>query len=130
MKKAFFLPLICFFLMFLPLKANGLEDVIVSAQANEYAVTGSPIVCSIMVTHESDQKIDERSFKLGKDPIKVEFIKNVQISPDSKLIISIYKFTIDPKMPGSYTLPSVSVNVGGNVYSSYESFYDVQGGVF
>lgn len=127
--KALYWIIPCFLLVIFSLRGAGLEEIVITSQANEYAVSGNPIVCSIIVTHEKDQKVDEKSFKLGEDPVVVEFIKDVQMSPDSNLIVSIYKFTLGPKLPGTYTLPPVTVVVGGNSYSSLESTYDVQGKV-
>jgi hypothetical protein len=117
------------FCLMVPLSLFAQNDIVVTSEAGEYAVAGKPINGSVTVTHEKNQKIDEKSFKLGEDPIPLEFIKEVKISPDSDLIISIYQFTIPPKRPGRYVLPPVTVTVGGKQYTSLESIFDVNSGL-
>lgn len=99
----------------------GGGDIQVNAQVlDRYTdiVPNKPINASIMITHDSNEKVDEDSFRLGDKPIQVGFIKSEKISPYSTLEVSIYQFKIDGKPTGIYTLSPVFVKVGGKQYQS------------
>lgn len=112
-----------FYLVF-PLKLFS-QDVNVSSEADQYAIAGKLIQGTVSVTHDSSQKIDTNSFKLGEDPIKVEFVKEVKLSERSTLVITIFKFNIEPQKEGLQFLPPVTATVDGKEYTSYESTYQV-----
>lgn len=104
------------------------SDVQVSSQADQINIYEKhPIKGMITVTHDENVKIDESSFLMENKPIKVEFVQNTKISPDNPLTITIYRFEIPEKPKGLYVLPEVSVKVGGKVYRSFPTSYEVRG---
>ena len=109
-----------------PIKAFSLGANAVSIEANQYVSVGQPIEVSVMVTHEKTSKVELESFKLGDEPLTVRFAKEVSMSENSDLVISIYKFLIKPKKKGLYTIPPVSVKIGGKEFASFEGSYTVQ----
>lgn len=84
-----------------------------------------PLKGMISITHNRNDQVDESSFRLDKKPLNVQFVQEVQISSTSPLVISYYQFTLDGKPKGLQILPSVSVKVGGSVYKSAPSTYQV-----
>jgi len=105
------------------------QDVVVSAEIESKGVVGMPIKGSVTVTHDKEKKVDINSFRLGDDPLDVEFVKEVQISPGSPIVVSIYHFTLEPKTEGLHQLREISVSVGGEVYRSFSLTYEVESGV-
>lgn len=73
----------------------------------------APITGTLMVTHNDNLKVDVASIRMGNDPLKVKFVKNVTLSASDKLSISIYEFELAGKKKGNYTLDPISVSVGG-----------------
>lgn len=121
--KRVFILIVC---MLFPFNVFSLETNSVSVEADQYAVSGQPIEVSVMVTHERTSKVDLNHFKLGENPLKVRFVKDISLSENSNLIISIYKFTLRPQKKGLYSIPPVTVKIGGKTYASYEASYDVR----
>ncbi len=118
---------ICTILLMLmaPSLVFSLEVVSVAVEPDQYAVAGKPVDVSVMVTHRKTSKVDISSFKLDGKSLKVEFLKEIQMSEQSNLVISIYQFTVEAKKKGLYTLKPVSVRVNGIEYTSLESSYGV-----
>lgn len=87
-----------------------------------------PIRVLVTVTHPGDQTVDVGSFLLGSDPVAAEAIKEVRFSPENPLLLSFYRFQIPPKSSGRYLLPPVSVKVGGTLYRSISTNYEVKPG--
>lgn len=112
--------------LLMPICVFALEATKVSIEADQYAEVGVPIEVSILVTHEKSDKIDESSFKSGDKRLVVSFDREIPMSETSDLVISVYKYTILADKKGAHTIPSVSVNVGGKVYTSYEGSYNVE----
>lgn len=102
------------------------QEVVVSSKVEGTAHLGMPVDGVITITHDRSVVVDTSSFLLGGDPFKVEFLKDVQIASNLPLVISIYNFTIEPQEVGLQELPKVSVTVGGKVYHSYSSTYQVE----
>jgi len=102
------------------------QDVIVTSEIEDKGKVGMPLSGTITVTHDRKAKVDESSFLLGGEPIEVEYLKEVQVAPNSPLTISIYTFTLMPDEAGLKHLPPVSVYVGGSEYSSFASTYRVE----
>ncbi|MGA8165061.1 MAG: hypothetical protein WB791_08580 [Waddliaceae bacterium] len=116
-----------FFLAFLPSVIVGLQDVQVTAGIDQPGIVNQPVKGTITVTHDKNLEIDPQSFQLEGKPLEVEFLKTVQISPDSPLILSLYTFSMEPRPAGLHMLPSVSVTIGGKTYQSISSGYEVKG---
>lgn len=84
----------------------------------ETITENTPITGTLMITHNSNLKVDEQSFQMGKEPIKVKPLKQVQLDPNNKLVISIYQFELAGRKNGLYTLPPILVRVGGTEYQA------------
>lgn len=106
------------------------QDVKVTAEMDsDSAFENKPIPGTIMVTHDINEKVDLSSFVLDKStPLKVEYIKDVVLAPGNPLVISLYHFTLEPRDKGLYVLPHIQVRVGGKVYQSFLSSFEVHGG--
>ncbi len=96
----------------------GEGDVQVTSDLDEYQtlLPGVPIQGTIMITHTEDNKVDPSSFSLGDKPLKVEFVQSVPMTDYGSFVVSIYKFTLDGKAKGVYTLPPIQVKVGDKYY--------------
>src|SRR5258708_5303953 len=84
-----------------------------------------PVNGTIFITHTKNEKIDSSSFILEKKPLTVNLVKDTPLSNDH--VISIYSFTLPGQPQGLYIFPSVSVKVGGKVYQSAASTYEITG---
>lgn len=87
---------------------------------------GDPIKGTITITHNRDETIDPATFLVGNSSIAAEKLKDVEISPASPTILTIYKFQINGEKAGLHVLPSVSVMVAGKRYSSLSTTYNVE----
>jgi hypothetical protein len=104
------------------------QEVKVSGEIDqEKAYENHPLKGTITITHDENLKVDTRSFLLEGSPLSVELIREVKISPNNPLIISIYRFEIPGQPKGLHVLPEISVSVGGKVYRSPASTYTVEG---
>lgn len=120
-----YLVLALFFLI-LPLRLFS-QEVTITAEVEQKVPAGVPIKGTITVTHDQNAAVDASSFKLGNTPLQADFIKDVKISPRSPLVVSIYKFSMEPHTTGLHVLPEVTVNVGGKTYRSIQSTFEVEG---
>lgn len=84
-----------------------------------------PLKGSISITHDFNDKIDEKSFSLEDKPLPVEFVQQTKLSPSSPLVITFYRFTIEGKPKGLYILPAIKAIVGGQEYQSLPTTYEV-----
>jgi len=107
-----------------------IEDTKVTAEIDsDKAFENQPISGTIMVTHDAQLLIDASSFSLeGKTPLKVQHMKDIKISPESPLMISMFSFELGPQEKGLYVLPRIQVRIGGKIYESILSSYEVHGG--
>lgn len=98
----------------------GGGDAQVSSEISEYnnIVSGMPIYGTIMVTHDSNDKVDINSFRLGLKPLKVQLIQSARMSSYSSLEITTYKFQLDGLAKGLHTLPPIKVNIGGKDFEA------------
>ena len=96
------------------------ENVQVTAELSPYLPqsANTPIIGTLMITHNDTQKVDTDSFKMGKSSLKVQFVKDVPLSAYGKLMISIYQFEIQGMKNGIYTLDPITVKVGGKEYQA------------
>lgn len=116
------------FILILPMllfsadQANNLiyegGNIQITSGINEYQNLSAnvPVQGSIMVTHESASSIDVNSFKMGNDPLKVNFISTTPFS--DHLVVTIYAFQLNGMSKGTHQLPSISVQVGGKEYQA------------
>jgi hypothetical protein len=115
-----FLALLCLPLHLRSAEANNIlmyegGDVQVTSELNnqyQNIAVNSPITGTVMVTHDANTPIDAKSFRLGSKPLKVSFVQSVPMSSFSNLVITIYKFEIEGRKMGIYTLDPINVKVG------------------
>ena len=106
------------------LYAQNEDGVKITAEIEPDSFADTPLKGTITITHDKRLTVDPDSFQLDKNPIKVNFVKEVPLSADS--IMSIYEFSI-PAMPkGLHLLPEASVMVGVQRYVSVPSTYTVK----
>ncbi len=114
------------FLFLLFCSAVYAQDVKVAVDINQGPIgVNQPVRGTISITHESNATIDNASFKLGKDPLSVEFVREVKLVGNN--VLSIYRFESKGMPKGLYVLPAISANVGGTAYKSPMTSYEVQG---
>lgn len=112
-------------------------DVEVSVQIHSERVReGEPIEAVVCVTREQQMEVDERSFRVGDEPIRAAFTHNSIESSllilngrrsEKRVISSYYQIHLPGKKAGRHLLESVSVVVGGKRYSSPSSTYVIYG---
>jgi hypothetical protein len=102
------------------------DDVRVSAQVDaKTSIPNSPIRGTLTIQHNQNQKIDPDSFSMDGQPLKAEFLRDVEFAPNSPLRISIYQFSIKPMPAGLQILPPIAVKIGGELYKSTATTYEV-----
>lgn len=84
-----------------------------------------PLQGTITITHNKQEKIDSESFALEGKPLDVSFVKDVKMSASSDTLLSIYSFQLPSQEVGLYVLPAISVEIGGHIYHSSPTSYDV-----
>lgn len=102
------------------------DDIRVSAQLNENEIApNSPVTGVITIQHDVSQSVDLNSVTLEGAPLHIEFLRDVVISPQSPLRISLYRFQLDPQKPGLHILPSITLKIDGTKYSTTALTYEV-----
>lgn len=96
------------------------DPVQISSEINEYEniTSGVPIQGSVMVTHQANNPVDQKSFMLGNKPLKTTFVQTAAMSSASNLVVSIYIFQLDGMAKGMHNLDPIKVEVGGKVYEA------------
>lgn len=99
------------------------DEVEISASVEENtAIAKRPISGMISVTHDKQLKIDTNAFKMEGKALAVEALREDNIQ---ELTISFFRFKLDPKPPGLYLLPPITVTINGKRYTSIQSSYEV-----
>lgn len=108
---------------------HGEGNTEISSSINEYQniFEGVPIQGTIMVTHDANNKIDPNSFRFGGKPLKVTFLQSASMSSYGGLEVSTYSFELEGMKKGTYTLPPISVTIGGKVYVAQQMTLEVAG---
>lgn len=97
---------------------------------------GEPIEAVVCVTREQKLEIDDRSFRIGDQPVRAEFTHNSIESSllilngrrsERRVISSYYQVHLPGKGAGRHLLESISVVVGGKRHSSPSTTYVVYG---
>lgn len=102
------------------------QEASVSAEVNvDGAFADQPLKGTVTVTHDKSMRIDNTSFRIDKDSLPVKFVREIKISPNDPLVLSIYNFTLPGKSEGLYALPSISVKVEDATVQSTMSSYVV-----
>lgn len=111
------------------------EVKITVAPADDPSPEGSPIEIRVQISRSDEEKINEDSFKLGNDKIKVERLQESKQTSvtlvngkrtENSILITTYRFFLDPKQAGIQVIPSVSVTVNGNVYRSSNITFTIE----
>lgn len=107
---------------------SAYAEVRVQAEADKsdhYENMSVPI--TIMITHPTSAAVDEASFVLGEEAIKVDKVQEVGDLSRNVGVISIYRYDLPAKAKGLHMLPALSVKVGGGIYRSVASTFEVKG---
>jgi len=91
--------------LFFPTSVHS-DDTKVTAEIDDnQGFENQPLSGTISITHNKNDTVDLKSFRLEKEPLSVDFVKDVQFDPSQPLILSIYKFQMSGKPQGLYLLP-------------------------
>lgn len=118
-----------FLLLFLLVATSlsAVDDTRVTLQLSDGELYSSQKVTgTITIQHMKNEELSPSSFTMEGKPLSVEFLRNVEISPQSDLVITFYRFSLPPQEAGLHILPSVKVNVGGRSYSTPKTTYEVK----
>lgn len=86
----------------------------------------TPFKATLSITHDANNKIDEKSFEMKGTKLSSKFLKEVRFSPSSNVVISMYEIQFGGLPRGLQTLPPISAIVGGKKYSSSPSGFEVK----
>ena len=87
----------------------------------------SPYTVTLSITHNSGDKIDPSSFTANNKKINPVFLKSVLMTAGSPLEISMYTIEMPGLDQGLQMLPTFSVKINNQVYSSVPTGFQVQG---
>lgn len=85
-----------------------------------------PLQGTITITHNKEEQIDPHSFVMEGKHLETSFVKDVKMSVSSDTFVSIYSFQLPAKDKGLYVLPSISMKIGGQTYTTTPAAYEVQ----
>ncbi|GAB4231509.1 MAG: hypothetical protein Tsb0021_09950 [Chlamydiales bacterium] len=78
---------------------------------------------TLSIRHQQDENISPTSFKIGQQPLPVEFISQEKYAQGS--VISRYIFTIKNPGKGLHTLPSISLQVNERIHKTSPITFEV-----
>lgn len=87
---------------------------------------GQSIRGTVTVIYGSNQKVDDKGFLIGSDPLEVSLTSTEALRGEKK---SIYEFSLPAKQKGIQVLPVISVPVDGKKYTTVSKTYTINGGV-
>lgn len=106
----------------------GFTSVDVSSQIDAYATfENHPLQGTVSIVHNTKDEVDAKSFVMNGTSLKADLIKSVQMPAQTNVELSIYQFELPGQPKGLYVLPGISVKVGGKVYTSIPTTYEVSG---
>lgn len=108
---------------------QGGQTVRVFADLDSNLQENLPVRGTISVEHPNTAPIDKNSFLIKNVPLKTEQIKEVRYSPKDPLTLTIFRFELPARGKGLYPLDEISVKVGGAIYKSAASSFEVKGKV-
>lgn len=117
----------CLVMMLLLFHASSLsaQDVIVEASVDTGQRSLSPSISgTITITRPRAAEVDIHSFTLQGKPLAAEFVKDVKMD-HADTLVSIYHFALSPKEKGLYVLDPVAVKIGGKLYQSPATTYQI-----
>lgn len=81
----------------------------------------------LVIYHLSDEEVDPNTAQMGDKPIELEFsLKSNWTGDFENEKRSVYKFELPKKTVGIHVLPSFSIKVGEETYSSYPLSYQIE----
>lgn len=103
------------------------DDTRVTLQLSDKGIfAGQEVEGTVTIQHLKTDEVDPKSFNIKGEPLQVQFIKNVEISPQSDLVISFYNFTLPAQEAGLHVLPGINVKISGRSYSTPATTYEVK----
>lgn len=100
----------------------------VQANLDNYSLApDQPVKGTLSITHTQKEAIDPNSFTIEGKPLQVNFVQDTQISDGSDLLVTFYSFMLPGQTKGLHILSPISVKVGGKVYQSLGTTYEVSG---
>jgi hypothetical protein len=113
-----------FLFMGLFVQLHAADDSEISASVeNNTAIEKIPITGLITITHPKEQMVDLHAFKMENTALPVNLIREDTIG---NLVVSIYRFRLDPKPKGLYLLPAITVSIRGKSFTSIPVSYEVK----
>lgn len=112
-------------LLLTPLILSGQQNLITSEIEKGDHIEYQPLKGLLTITHKKTDTVDLKSAKLEGKPLTIDLIKEVEVAPNSPLVVSFYRFTLPGQERGLHELPSISVKVGPNLMTSVASTYEV-----
>lgn len=104
-----------------PLSAEVKLDIDLPSEFSESdAISGT-----VIISHQSQDKIDSKSFTIDNKPLAVELQKEEPMTTGD-LVLSFYRFSQAPQAKGFYLLPRIKVKVNGKEYQSIPRTYTVK----
>lgn len=107
----------------------------ITIQSNgEAVIEDRPIVLTVIIDHSASDTVQIKSFKIDKQPITVEFIREEKISPEGlpedpqaeAFLVSRYRAILPQKQQGIYTVGPIHVSIGNIEYTSNSLVLQVQ----
>lgn len=112
------------------LQGSLLADVSFKAEVDRNrGYENTPVTGIIMIGRAADEQVDTASFKLDKNPLQVELVKEESLGPTGDHLLSIYRFTLPAQPKGGHLLPAISASVGGIHQQSIPSTYEILEGI-
>jgi len=102
------------------------QEVRVTAEIEKNGVVGMPLEGTITITHDKNATVDIDSFRMENKGLEVEFLKEVELSATSDVVISLYNFSLEPQKQGLHVLPEITVTVGNRKYRSVSTTFVVE----
>ncbi len=118
----------CLLLSFVAYNQSAIaNDTRVALQLSDKGIfANQEIKGTITVQHLKSDKVYPNTFNIKGDPLQVKFVRNVEISPQSGLVISFYSFKLPAQKAGLHVLSGVNVKIAGRSYSTPAMTYEVK----
>lgn len=114
-----------FLLLFLTSTLTA-QQVRVFAEIDRDPVENTPIMGNLSIEHPNTARINKQTIQLQNKPLIAEQIKQVKYSPDDPLTLTIFRFQLPPMEKGLHLLEVISVDVGGKIYQTVPSSFEVK----
>ncbi len=116
---------VLFLLLLIPMFISA-QQIRVFAEVDRDPVENTPIMGNLSIEHPNTKTINKLSIQLQNKPLVAEQIKEVRYSPNDPLTLTIFRFQIPGMEKGLHVLDSISVDVGGKIYKTTPSSFEVK----